>query len=331
MRRAAAVACIAALPQLTAAGLYPGMTAENHTCALFPDVLSCSPDARPDKVKDTCCAETYGGLLVATQIWDTFTGRESEGQVYPRKAWTIHGLWPDFCNGSYPQYCDLSRQYDPSPSPNTTDGTPGGTPVPAYEGEPIERWFADYGRLDLLAYMRNFWVSRSQPNWAFWAHEFSKHATCFSTFQKECYGPQAAAHADLFDFFETAVALHRPLRTHRWLARDGIRPSNGMGYSLARLQHVLTAGFGREPLLLCAGPRFNETAAGRGSADAGRTHLAEVWYYLHVHGRPQRGRVQRLDARDRSNCAEAEGAVWYRERAEGSERRAGTPPLTGAL
>lgn len=89
--------------------------------------------------------------------------------------------------GSYTQYCNLGKQYDPRPSPNTTNGKPGGTPVPAYKGEPIDRWFGPYGKLDLLAYMNKYWVSQSDANWVFWAHEYSKHATCFSTFQTECY------------------------------------------------------------------------------------------------------------------------------------------------
>lgn len=41
--------------------------------------------------------------------------------------------------------------------------------------------------MDLLAYMNKFWISQNEPNWILWAHEFSKHATCYSTFQTECY------------------------------------------------------------------------------------------------------------------------------------------------
>lgn len=89
--------------------------------------------------------------------------------------------------GSFTQYCDLSRQYDPKPSPNTTTGTPSGKPVPPYKGESIDNWFAPYGKFDLLAYMKKFWVSQGDLNWVFWAHEFSKHATCYSTFQTECF------------------------------------------------------------------------------------------------------------------------------------------------
>lgn len=48
-------------------------------------------------------------------------------------------------------------------------------------------WFEPNGKADLLAYMKKHWVGLDQPSWILWAHEFSKHATCFSTFQTECY------------------------------------------------------------------------------------------------------------------------------------------------
>ncbi|PNY26066.1 Ribonuclease Le2 [Tolypocladium capitatum] len=324
MHRAAVLVPVAALAQLASAGLYPGITPDNHTCALVDPVLSCSCDAEPGEVADTCCTETYGGLLVATQFWSTFTGRESKGQIYPKDSWTIHGLWPDFCDGSYTQYCDLSRQYDPQPAPNTTDGTPHGTPVPPYKGEAIDNWFEPYGKLDLLAYMNKFWVNQYNPNWVFWAHEFSKHATCYSTFQKECYGPKAAEHADLFEFFETVITFQRTLPTFEWLSQADIKPSNKTRYTLCDMQQALTDGFGLAPFLGCSGPRYNETAAGEGSLDNGRTELNEVWYYYNVYGRPQSAHGKKLAA-DASGgqlttCAEAKGAIWYYERAEGSER-----------
>lgn len=89
---------ISALVASTSASLY-GQSSENHTCALTPDYKSCSAIAHPDRV-DSCCVETYGGLLLLTQYWRTYTGLEEQGQLLPDNTWTIHGLWPDFCNGS---------------------------------------------------------------------------------------------------------------------------------------------------------------------------------------------------------------------------------------
>lgn len=95
------VIAAALLSTLCSASLY-GQSPLNHTCVLEPPVLSCSAEAdAPDAYKalDSCCTETFGGLLLSTQFWSTYTGLEEEGQLLPPNSWTLHGLWPDFCNG----------------------------------------------------------------------------------------------------------------------------------------------------------------------------------------------------------------------------------------
>lgn len=84
----------AALAMSVSSSLY-NQSSDNHTCVLVPDYQSCSPEANPLTV-DSCCVETFGGLLLSTQFWDVYTGLESEGQLLPETNWTIHGLWPDF-------------------------------------------------------------------------------------------------------------------------------------------------------------------------------------------------------------------------------------------
>ncbi|KAK4997510.1 hypothetical protein LTR66_003091 [Elasticomyces elasticus] len=290
----------------------------NHTCVLSEPYLSCSAQATPAKA-DSCCVETYGGLLLSTQFWDTYTGLESQGQTLPADTWTLHGLWPDFCNGSYTQYCDLSRQYDPSPSPNTTNGLPNGTLVQPYTGPNIGTFVERFGKYNLLEYMNKYWVSQGSANSDFWGHEFSKHATCFSTFDVPCYGPRYVEHEDTIDYFQTAILYYRRLPTWGWLAAAGIRPSNTTTYSLADMQRALTTGYGALPYIGCTGPRLNQTAAGANSTDAGRTVLAETWYYLHVFGRPQDGVSLPVNASGSvSSCAKAPGALHYPLRAKGS-------------
>ncbi|CAH0049616.1 unnamed protein product [Clonostachys solani] len=314
---------LAASAKLAAAGLYPGITPHNHTCALVDPILSCSAGADASKV-DSCCTETFGGLVLITQFWDTYTGLEKDGQLLPQKAWTIHGGWPDFCSGKYTQYCDLSRQYDPKPSPNTTTGTSDGTPVPPYKGESIDKWFVPNGKADLLAYMNRHWVSQLDPNWVLWAHEYSKHATCFSTFQTECYGPNYSKFDDLFEFFETVIRYHRTLPTYDWLSAAGIKPSNRTSYSVAKIQKVLSDSYGQPPFIGCGGPKYNETEAGKGSLDNGGTVLNEMWWYMNVLGRIQDHQALRLPATvggRLTSCAQADNAVWYYERTNGSEFR----------
>ncbi|OJD29509.1 ribonuclease t2 [Diplodia corticola] len=314
------------LSSTAAAALYSNTSTLNHTCQLTDPIQSCSVAAQPG-LTDTCCTETFGGLVLATQFWDTYTGYESQAQLLPQESWTIHGLWPDFCNGSYTQYCDLSRQYDPDPSPKTTNGLANGTVVPPYNGSDISSFLIPFGKHDLLEYMNTYWIAQNQPNWHLWAHEFSKHATCFSTFDTPCYGPPGAhnaPHASVVDYFETAILFDRRLPTYAWLADAAIAPSNGTPYALSGIRDALRARYGAAPYVGCSGPRFNETAAGGGSADGGRTVLSEVWYYGHVVGRPQEGVYLPVDATGGgTNCAKADGAVWYYERALGSERVVG--------
>ncbi|KAI0014387.1 ribonuclease T2 family protein [Xylariaceae sp. FL0662B] len=306
------------LSQRVFAGLYPQLGTDNHTCTA---VLSCSEEAQPGLV-DTCCVETFGGLILQTQFWNTYTGLESEGQLLPRDSWTIHGLWP----GSYTQYCDLSRQYDPDPSPNTTNGQPDGTPVEPWTGGSIEPFLEAFGKWDLITYMKKHWIGLSQPSPTLWAHEFSKHATCFSTFARSCYRAQSQPHEDMLDFFTTTIRYHAALPTWRWLAAADILPSNASegGYSLSAVQGALRAAYGAVPYVGCAGPRYNETAAGRarGGVDDGFTVLAETWYYAHVYGRVRDGRTSRVGADvaggSVSNCATTPGAIRYYERAAGS-------------
>jgi ribonuclease T2 len=138
----------------------------------------------------------------------------------------------------------------------------------------------------------------------------------------ECWGPTYQEHAEVVSFFETAVAYHQQLPTWGWLSAAGIRPSNNTNYTLADIQAALTKGFGHLPFVGCAGPKFNETAAGRNSTDNGRIELSEVWYYQYVYGRPQRVQPVRVSVNVSgtfiTSCAKAKGAIKYYQRTPGS-------------
>ncbi|EME43417.1 hypothetical protein DOTSEDRAFT_153940 [Dothistroma septosporum NZE10] len=301
------------------AALYPGLSTQNHTCAIQPAYRSCSPNASPSLV-DTCCVETYGGLLLATQFWDTWADKP-----IPANTWTLHGLWPDFCNGSYTQYCDLNRQYDPYPSPNTTNGLPNGTVVPPYKGPNIGTFLEPFGKYDLLAWMNNYWIAQTGPNYDFWGHEFSKHATCYSTFDVPCYGPEYIQHEDVVDFFETAISYYLKFPTYQWLSKHGILPSNSTGYSKRAIVDALTQESGAVPYLGCSGPRYNDTAAGKAAntTDTGRTEVSEVWYFMHAYGRPQNGHTVPVDSTTISPCTNATNAVRYYQTTPQNVTRAG--------
>ena len=63
------------------------------------------------------------------------------------EKFSIHGLWPTWNNGSWPQYCN-----------NQT---------------------TNYSRLDsILPDLNYHWSDSDQPDWDLWKHEWRKHGTC---------------------------------------------------------------------------------------------------------------------------------------------------------
>lgn len=268
------------------------------SCAHQPSVYSCE---NTTVIKNTCCSPTPGGLVLQTQYWDTWTGFEHKGQVLPEGSWTIHGLWPDNCDGSYEQYCDFSRQYDPNPSPTAL---PNGTAIPPYHGPGVDTFVKDFGRYDLLRTMNQYWVSQGSPNNAFWAHEFSKHATCTSTFDVACYGPQYKEHQDVVNFFDAVVRAFKYFPTFDMLASFGIVPSNKTSYALSQIENAVFSQTGAIPYFGCV---------------SNGTVLSEVWYFNHVYGTEQYGVYKTINSTTASTCSSTK-PIWYYERNPGSER-----------
>jgi ribonuclease T2 len=66
--------------------------------------------------------------------------------------------------------------------------------------------------------MEKYWVSQGESNAGFWAHEFSKHATCTSTFDVACYGPGYKKNQDVVDFFLAVVRAFQQYPTYEFLA-----------------------------------------------------------------------------------------------------------------
>ena len=64
--------------------------------------------------------------------------------------WTIHGLWPDKYDGSWPQYCNSSIKFNPN------------------------------SLIPLKSRLSVYWPSYSKSPLQFYKHEFEKHGTCIT-------------------------------------------------------------------------------------------------------------------------------------------------------
>ncbi|KAK7229799.1 hypothetical protein V2G26_001969 [Clonostachys chloroleuca] len=185
--------------------------------------LSCSSSSSTD----TCCYNTPGGQLLLTQFWDT---NPSTG---PSNSWTVHGLWPDKCDGTYEEYCDSSREVS-----NVTAILKSNSP-------------------STLSYMQTYWKDYQGNDESFWEHEFNKHGTCVSSLEPKCYNSYQPQE-EVVDYFERAVQEFKNIPTYDWLSAAGIVPSTTKTYTLAQIQSALSSKHGQNVVIRCSSGALNE-------------------------------------------------------------------------
>ncbi|KAK9469304.1 ribonuclease T2-like protein [Lipomyces arxii] len=225
---------------------HPVRVSTAHSCPIAKSPLSCHfPSANLDDI-DTCCVNSPGGQLLLAQFWDFAPA------VGPNDKWTLHGLWPDNCDGSFEQFCDHTRVVDS-----------------------IETVFQTAGTTELLTAMRDSWLSNSGHNDGLWTHEWNKHGTCISTLHPKCYGSDDSAISPIVEYFSQAVDLHSTLDTFSALASAGITPAWDVQYNktdiLSAISDAITDG-------------HNVTIGCNHSGV-----LSEIWYHFNVQGRAQDG------------------------------------------
>jgi ribonuclease T2 len=179
--------------------------------------FSCSNDTVVDNL---CCFEYPGGVVLQTQFWDY------NPAIGPDDAWTVHGLWPDNCDGSFEQFCDPSLEINDISSI-----------IEAHNPE-------------LLKEMQVYWKDYKGHDEYLWKHEYNKHGTCYSTLKPSCYG-ESKEHKHVFDFFNVTMNLYRQLPTYEWLAEAGILPSYTKIYTREEILSVLKEKSGAEPYIRC--------------------------------------------------------------------------------
>jgi ribonuclease T2 len=215
---------------------------------------SCSIDSPPED--ELCCYEYPGGLLLQTQFWDTHPA------TGPDNSWTIHGLWPDNCDGSFESNCDPSRNY------NNIGGL-----------------LKAQGAGDTLSFMDEYWVDMNGDNEHFWQHEWSKHGTCYSTLKPSCLPSQSPRGAEAVAFFQQVVKLFKSLPTYEWLASQGITPHRTRTHTLSEITSALKTASGYTPAISCSG-----------------NQIKEISWYFYVRGSLLDGEFEAIDTPIRSKC-----------------------------
>ncbi|KAJ5673645.1 Ribonuclease T2 [Penicillium longicatenatum] len=236
---------------LALATVTTGALAQLKSCS-NNGTLSCHSSSKAP----TCCYNYPGGALLQTQFWDT------DPTTGPSDSWTIHGLWPDNCDGTYQASCDSSRAYT-----NISD------------------ILTAQDRTDLLSYMQTYWVSDDGSDEAFWEHEWSKHGTCINTIKPSCY-TNYSPQEEVGDYFQKVVDLFKSLDTYKALSAAGITPSDSKTYELSDIQTALSKLHGgSKPYVGC------EDGA-----------LSQMYYFFNVAGNAIDGQYQPTAPLESSNC-----------------------------
>ncbi|GLJ44074.1 hypothetical protein SUGI_0919230 [Cryptomeria japonica] len=105
----------------------------------------------------------------------------------PASDFSIHGLWPNYKTGKWPQFCNPSDEFD----------------------------FSEIS--DLVGELNSYWGSLSCPSsdgHTFWGHEWEKHGTC-------------SLNLNQHDYFQKALSLRRKIDLLTALKSAGIRPDGG--------------------------------------------------------------------------------------------------------
>jgi ribonuclease T2 len=119
--------------------------------------------------------------------------------------------------------------------------------------------------------MSTYWKDYQGNDETFWEHEWSKHGTCISTLDTNCY-TNYVPQQEVVDFFNTTTKIFKNLPTYEALATASIVPLTGKTYTAAEIQAPLQAMHGASVILRCKNGALND-----------------VWYHFGVRGSVQTG------------------------------------------
>lgn len=132
--------------------------------------------------------------------------------------WVIHGLWPNFKSGKYPQYCCSKETFDEDKL------------VPL-KGDLLSKW------PNLL---------KNESESSLWRHEWLKHGTCAQL------DPRTSG---LVNYFNATLHLFDSKPIYQWLASARIMPSLDKEYKIVDVHHAIESQIaGHKVQLECIHP-----------------------------------------------------------------------------
>lgn len=174
------------------------------TAASYKDVLvsGSNVDKAHQTQTDTPVDVDYD-YFVFTMTWPGTFCEEKHCKQTPN-LFTIHGLWPNYANGSWPAFCN-----------------------PSYP-------FTEKEITDLLPQMNMVWpdvLSDNGDDWL-WTHEWDKHGTCAAPLLKNEH-----------EYFFKALYLHSENNVLYCLYKQHIYPSSTQTYSIDEVKDALNQCF----------------------------------------------------------------------------------------
>ncbi|KAH7621951.1 hypothetical protein Ndes2526B_g02772 [Nannochloris sp. 'desiccata'] len=188
-------------------------------------------------------------MLLLVRTWpptfcEQLREQREECTAPPLQEFTLHGLWPEYSSGGWPQYCSTVEKKD-------------GEGYDSVNGELSKKitTTSSYGSDDSDdRKIRCEWPSFHGSTLNFWDHEWDKHGTC-----------AAPLLGNRTEFFQTVVNLHDQFNLNRLFHSHRLWPvGNSQGiFDSTEAAHAVEQAWGVKPRLACH----------KGS-------LAEVWICL---------------------------------------------------
>lgn len=158
------------------------------------------------------CHEIEFDYLLLAVRWPPSDCTEHQCLPHIPSRWIIHGLWPNYSNGSWPQFC----------CPHTP--------------------FVNESVSEIRSHLLKVWPNllKGQSEESLWKHEWDKHGTCATK--------NALIRGEL-NYFNYTLSLFDEISMKRWLTSGEIKV--GSKVKKSHLKSVISKAFGKQVTVHC--------------------------------------------------------------------------------